>query len=95
MTLRMVKSQTDNPKDSSKDKTKRLAGSNASTPGKPFNLVEYFKGVKQEWFKITWPPRPLVIANTGIVIVVVLLFTVFVYLVDMIFSYLTHLITIS
>lgn len=66
----------------------------APTPGEqPFNVVEYFKGVRQEWQRVTWPSKPQVIAETGVVLVVVTLFSLFVFLVDKIFQFLIQIIT--
>ena len=48
-------------------------------------IKEYFKGVKAEWGKITWPERKQVIAQTIIVIVVVIAFTLYTYGADIIF----------
>ena len=48
-------------------------------------IKEYFKGVKAEWGKITWPERKQVIAQTVIVIIVVIAFTLFTYSADIIF----------
>ena len=46
---------------------------------------EYFKGVKAEWGKITWPERKQVITQTVIVIVIVIAFTLYTYGADIIF----------
>ena len=48
-------------------------------------IKEYFKGVKAEWGKITWPERKQVITQTIIVIVVVIAFTLYTYGADIIF----------
>ena len=45
-------------------------------------LVAYFKGIKSEWGKITWPERKQVIAQTIIVLVVVFFFTLYTYGLD-------------
>ena len=50
-------------------------------------IVEYFKGVKTEWGKITWPDRKQVVTQTIIVILVVAFFTTLVYLSDIIFKW--------
>ena len=55
-------------------------------------LITYFKGVKAEWGKVSWPTRPQVIAETGIVLAVVAFFTIVVYLMDIIFKFLLGLI---
>ena len=54
--------------------------------------INYFKGVKAEWGKVSWPERQQVIAETGIVLAVVTFFTVVVYLMDIIFRFLLGLI---
>ena len=47
----------------------------------------YFKGVKSEWGKITWPVKQQVVAETVVVIIIVTLFTSFVYLIDILFKW--------
>ena len=49
-------------------------------------ITEYFKGVKAEWGKITWPEKKQVITQTVIVIVIVIAFTIFTYSADIIFK---------
>ncbi|MFA6988950.1 MAG: preprotein translocase subunit SecE [Candidatus Gastranaerophilaceae bacterium] len=49
-------------------------------------IVNYLKGVKTEWHKVTWPERGQVIAETIVVIGVVLFFTTLVYLIDILFK---------
>ena len=56
------------------------------------SLITYFKGVKAEWSKVSWPTRQQVIAETGVVLVVVAFFTIVVFLMDLIFKYLLGLI---
>ena len=46
------------------------------------DLKAYFKGVKSEWGKITWPMRQQVVAETIIVLIVVAFITSVVYLID-------------
>ena len=50
-------------------------------------IKTYFKGVKSEWGKITWPVKQQVVAETVVVIIIVTLFTSFVYLVDILFKW--------
>lgn len=56
------------------------------------NTVEaiktYFKGVKTEWSKVSWPERKTVFFETCSVIVIVFVFTVAIYLMDLLFKYL-------
>ena len=49
-------------------------------------IITYFKGVKSEWGKITWPERNQVVVETFFVIAIVFVFTAFIYLVDIIFN---------
>ena len=49
-------------------------------------FVTYFKGVKAEWGKITWPERKQVIAQTIIVLTIVIAFTIYTYGLDILFK---------
>lgn len=91
MNLTTVKSKTQSPQDAKKSPAAK--GSAAQPSEKPFNLLEYLKGVKQEWHKISWPTRPQIIAETGVVLVVVTIFSLFVYLVDKTFQFIIQIIT--
>ena len=55
-------------------------------------VISYFKGVKSEWGKVTWPEKNQIIVETGIVVFVVAAFTIIVYLMDIIFRYILGLI---
>ena len=50
------------------------------------SIQSYFRGVRTEWGKINWPERKQVIAETVFVIIIVFVFTVAVYLMDIIFK---------
>ena len=50
------------------------------------SVKTYFRGVRTEWGKISWPERRQVIAETIFVIAIVFVFTVAVYLMDIIFK---------
>lgn len=50
------------------------------------SLVTYFKGVKAEWGKVSWPQKNQIIFETGVVLFVVIAFTIIVYLMDIIFK---------
>ena len=56
------------------------------------SMTTYFKGVKAEWGKVSWPTKKQVIFETGVVLVVVTFFTIVVYLMDIIFKGLLGLI---
>ena len=49
-------------------------------------ITSYFKGVRTEWGKITWPEKQQVIVETFFVVAIVFVFTVFIYFVDIIFN---------
>ncbi len=55
-------------------------------------IKTYFKGVKTEWGKVSWPERRQVIFETFSVIVIVFVFTVAIYLMDLLFKGLLSLI---
>jgi preprotein translocase subunit SecE len=56
------------------------------------SLTNYFKGVKSEWHKITWPERQQVIHETFIVIAVTTFFTLLIYFIDIFLGYIVNLI---
>ena len=51
------------------------------------SIATYFKGVKSEWGKITWPERQQVVVETMFVLAIVIAFTLFVYIIDKIFIF--------
>ena len=55
-------------------------------------LITYFKGVKNEWSKVSWPTKKQVGVETVIVLIVVTFFTLVVYFMDIIFKALLGLI---
>ena len=50
-------------------------------------IKDYFKGVKSEWSKVSWPERQQVVVETLFVIVIVFVFTIFIYGVDKVFDF--------
>lgn len=50
------------------------------------SIKVYFRGVRSEWGKINWPEQRQVVTETVFVIVIVFIFTVAVYLLDIIFK---------
>ena len=56
------------------------------------SVKTYFRGVRTEWGKITGPERRQVVAETVFVVAIVFVFTVAVYLMDIIFKSLLGLI---
>ena len=55
-------------------------------------MITYFKGVKAEWSKVSWPTRKQVGVETVIVLIVVTFFTLVVFLMDKLFIWLLGLI---
>ncbi len=51
------------------------------------NVTTYFKGVRTEWGKITWPEKHQVVVETFFVVAIVFVFTVFIYIADKIFEF--------
>ena len=51
------------------------------------SITTYLKGVRSEWGKITWPERSQVFGETLFVVIIVFVFTVAVYLMDVIFKW--------
>ena len=49
-------------------------------------IITYFRGVRTEWGKITWPEKNQVVVETCFVVAIVFIFTVFVYVVDIILN---------
>ena len=49
-------------------------------------ITTYFRGVRTEWGKITWPEKHQVVVETAFVVGVVFVFTVFIYIVDIILN---------
>ena len=50
------------------------------------SVKTYFRGVRTEWGKISWPEKRQVITETVFVIIIVFVFTIAVYLMDIIFK---------
>ena len=49
-------------------------------------IVTFFKEVKQELFKVSWPKGKEVWASTGVVIVFSVILSVIIYVLDLLFS---------
>ena len=56
-------------------------------------IATYFKGVRTEWGKITWPEKQQVVVETIFVVAIVFVFTIFIYGIDKIFELLLGFIT--
>ncbi len=51
------------------------------------SIKNYFRGVKTEWGRISWPEKNQVIVETVWVIGIVIVFTAAIYLVDVVFKW--------
>ena len=49
-------------------------------------IITYFRGVRTEWGKITWPEKNQVVVETCFVVAIVFMFTAFIYIVDIAFN---------
>ena len=50
-------------------------------------FITYFKGVRSEWGKITWPEKHQVVVETFFVVAIVFMFTLSIFVVDKIFEW--------
>lgn len=50
-------------------------------------IKTYLKGVRSEWGKVNWPERRQVFVETLFVVVIVFVFTVAVYFLDVIYKW--------
>ena len=55
-------------------------------------IVKYFKGVKSEFKKVTWPSFKQILNNTGTVIASVIVIGLFIFVLDYAFSNILKLI---
>ena len=58
-------------------------------------LVTYLKGVRSEWGKVTWPERQQVVVETVFVVVIVFVFTLFIFGVDKLIDFILSLLKVS
>lgn len=94
MSIALTKSPPDSSPKNKKPTGSGGAGSGGSgSDGSGFSLSTYFKGLKAEWGRITWPSRPQILSETMVVIAVVAFFTTFIFLVDKLFQFLVTVIT--
>lgn len=54
--------------------------------------VRFFKEIKAEMKKVTWPTRENMITYTEVVLVVMIAFTALIFVADSVFSYLLRLV---
>ncbi len=66
----------------------KIKDDNMNESNQTLNSIKtYFKGVKTEWGKISWPERKQVAAETLSVIFIVFMFTVAIYFIDLVFKF--------
>ena len=58
----------------------------AGNEKKQNGIVKYFKGVKSEFKKVTWPSFKQILNNTGMVIASVIIIGLFIFVLDYAFS---------
>lgn len=58
-------------------------------------VKEYFKGVRSEWHKVTWPDKQQTLHETLIVIVVTAFITLLIFFIDVILRFLIGFIPVS
>jgi len=59
-----------------------LARVEEHAPKKPFNPVQFFREVRAEWRKVTWPTRRETLITTGLVLMLVVFTSLFFLVVD-------------
>ena len=64
----------------------------ATKTKKPSKIANYFRELKAEFKRISWPGFKQVRNNTGVVITFIILLGLFIALVDFVFTYLLSLI---
>ncbi len=77
------------------EKEESMASTNKEETSFKDSLLNYFKGVKAEWGKITWPPKQQVIGETIYVLFIVFVFTMFVLILDKAFGGIFHLLKLN
>ena len=72
-----------------------MSNENSNQQNLKDKAVTYFKGVKSEWGKITWPQKQQIVAETVVVLVIVTILTAIVYLIDIGFKGLFQFLKLS
>ena len=55
-------------------------------------MLYYIRDVRQEWFKIVWPTRDMVVRSTILIFIFSGIFALFLFLVDSIMSWIVGLV---
>ena len=72
-----------------------MSNENSNQQNLKDKTVTYFKGVRSEWGKITWPQKQQIVAQTVVVLVIVTFLTAVVYLIDIGFKGLFQFLKLS
>ena len=72
-----------------------MSNENSNQQNLKDRTITYFKGVKSEWGKITWPQKQQIVAETVVVLVIVTFLTAVVYLIDIGFKGLFQFLKLS
>jgi len=67
--------------------TKTKKTSKVQDPSFAEQLKDYFKGVKSEWHKVTWPDKQQTLHETLIVIVITAFVTMLIFLIDVVLRF--------
>lgn len=67
--------------------TKTKKTSKLQDPSFTEQLKDYFKGVKSEWHKVTWPDKQQTLHETLIVIVITAFVTMLIFLIDVVLRF--------
>ena len=59
------------------------------------SIIQYFKGVRLEWGKITWPEKQQIVSQTIAVVVIVTIFTLYTYGLDKLFLWIIKVLKIQ
>ncbi len=78
------KAQKQAEKEKKQNQLKSMKAAAAKKPKK--SIVQYFKDVKSEFKKVSWPSRKQVFNNTVVVLVTIIVSAVGIWLIDLLFS---------
>ncbi len=72
-----------------------MAEANVKTKKKSFfaRMKKYFKDTKSELKKVTWPSKEQLKQNTIVIITFIIIVGIFLFAIDMLFSWLSSLLT--
>ncbi len=74
------------------NKQQPVANAEPTAPAEKFNLVTYLQDVRVELGKVMWPSRQQVISESAAVFLMVLVSTLFIFLIDSLFHSIAKLV---